>query len=96
MITWNKLTLVYAAVLYMLTKKLASVLSLPLTLHYSLSPKLVRTKPIDPEHHKYDNAPVEVSLAAAVIVVLKLVYGLDGRKRSATAVVTVAPLYLRQ
>lgn len=35
----------------------------------------------DPEHHKYDNAPPEVALIATVIVVLKLVYGLDGKKR---------------
>lgn len=65
----------------MLTKKLSAVLSLPLTLHYTLAPKLKRIKQQDPEHHKYDNAPVEVSLVAAVIVVLKLVYGLDGKKR---------------
>lgn len=69
------------ASLYIYTKKLCSVLSLPLTLHYSLAPKLKRIKQQDPEHHKYDNAPVEVSLVAAVIVVLKLVYGLDGKKR---------------
>ena len=65
----------------MLTKKLSSVLSLPLTLHYSLAPGLKRFKHSDPEHHKYDNAPPEVSLIAAVIVVLKLVYGLDGQRR---------------
>ncbi|KAI0686432.1 hypothetical protein BC835DRAFT_1288082 [Cytidiella melzeri] len=70
--------------LYMLTKKLAHILSLPLTLHRALSPILRRIKPLDPEYHKYDNAPVEVSLAAAVVVVLKLVYGLDGKNRTPT------------
>ncbi|THG99311.1 hypothetical protein EW026_g3012 [Hermanssonia centrifuga] len=68
--------------LYTLTKQLAHTLSLTLTLHYSLAPKLKKLKTRDPEHHKYDNAPPEVSLAATVIVVLKLVYGLDGRKRT--------------
>ncbi|KAF7793654.1 hypothetical protein EIP86_004769 [Pleurotus ostreatoroseus] len=67
--------------LYSYAKQLSSILSLPLTLHYSLAPKLKRIKQIDPEHHKYDNAPVEVSLVAVVIVVLKMVYGLDGKKR---------------
>jgi RNA polymerase I-specific transcription initiation factor RRN7 len=69
------------ATLYVLTKKLSRILSVTLTLHRTLSPVLRRIKPFDPEYHKYDNAPVEVSLAAAVIVVLKLIYGLDGKKR---------------
>ena len=73
------------ASLYLYAKKLCSVLSLPLTLHYSLAPKLQRIKQIDSEHHKYDNAPVEVSLVAAVVVVLKMVYGLDGKKRCVEA-----------
>ncbi|KAI0347266.1 hypothetical protein BDW22DRAFT_1321340 [Trametopsis cervina] len=67
--------------LYILTKKLSRVVSLTLTLHHSLSPTLPRVNPLDPEYHKYDNAPVEVSLTAAIVVVLKLVYGLDGKKR---------------
>ncbi|KAI0770859.1 hypothetical protein BC629DRAFT_1642210 [Irpex lacteus] len=67
--------------LYILAKKLSHVISLTLTLHRTLSPTLKRIKPLDPEYHKYDNAPVEVSLSAAVIVVLKLIYGLDGEKR---------------
>ena len=69
------------ATLYLLSKKLAKILSLTLTLHYSLSPILKRAKMRDPEHHKYDNAPPEVALIATVLVVLKLVYGLDGKKR---------------
>ena len=77
------------ASLYSYAKQLSSVLSLPLTLHYSLAPKLKRIKQIDPEHHKYDNAPVEVSLVAVVIVVLKMVYGLDGKKRYAKTLINV-------
>ncbi|KIJ20244.1 hypothetical protein PAXINDRAFT_96478 [Paxillus involutus ATCC 200175] len=33
------------------------------------------------ECQKYDNVPVEIALAATALVVLKLVYGLDGKKR---------------
>ena len=68
--------------MYILTKKLSHVISLTLALHRSLSPTLKRIKPLDPEYHKLDNAPVEVSLSAAIIVVLKIIYGLDGRKRT--------------
>ncbi|EKM59233.1 uncharacterized protein PHACADRAFT_87096 [Phanerochaete carnosa HHB-10118-sp] len=67
--------------LYLLAKKLGKVVSLTLTLHYSLSPALRRVKMRDPEHHKYDNAPPEVALIAILIVALKLVYGFDGKKR---------------
>ncbi|THH32943.1 hypothetical protein EUX98_g1296 [Antrodiella citrinella] len=67
--------------LYILTKKVAKVLSLPLTLHHSLSPSLERRRAKDPSWHKYDNVPVEVSVACAVVVVLKLAYGLDGISR---------------
>ena len=41
----------------------------------------------DPEHHKYDNAPPEVALIATVLVVLKLVYGLDGKRRCVRQIV---------
>ncbi|KAG7096862.1 hypothetical protein E1B28_004270 [Marasmius oreades] len=68
--------------LYSLTKKLSSILSLPLTLHHSLVPGLMKAKTRDPESHKFDDVPVEVSFVAATIVVLKLVYGLDGNPRS--------------
>ena len=72
---------VSVATLYYLAKKLGRIVSLTLTLHYSLSPLLSRLKVRDPEHHKYDNAPPEVALVAIVIVMLKLAYGLDGKKR---------------
>ncbi|KAH8105869.1 hypothetical protein BXZ70DRAFT_398730 [Cristinia sonorae] len=77
--------------LYNLVKKIADVLSLPLTLHHSLTPTLKRKKAKDPSWHKFDNVPVEVSLSSAVIVVLKLVYGLDGTAR--IPVSRVDPLY---
>ncbi|KAF8165266.1 hypothetical protein B0H34DRAFT_648113 [Crassisporium funariophilum] len=67
--------------LYMLTKRLAGVLSLPLTLDSSLAPGLQQTRAKDPLEHQYDNAPPEVSLLAALIMVLKMVYGLDGSPR---------------
>ncbi|EGO01877.1 hypothetical protein SERLA73DRAFT_177450 [Serpula lacrymans var. lacrymans S7.3] len=67
--------------LYDLAKRLGRVLSLPLTLHYSLAPSLKRIRRTDPESHKFDNVPPELSLMATVIVVLKMVYGLDGKVR---------------
>ncbi|KAI0774250.1 hypothetical protein C8Q74DRAFT_820588 [Fomes fomentarius] len=67
--------------LYAMAKKLARVLSVPLTLHRSLAPELVRTKKKDPTFHKLDSAIPEVALVAVVIVVIKMVYGLDGKPR---------------
>ncbi|KAE9389637.1 hypothetical protein BT96DRAFT_866263, partial [Gymnopus androsaceus JB14] len=70
--------------LYAMTKRLARILSLPLALHQSLVPKLLQLKKGDPQTHKFDNAPVEASLLAAVIVVLKMVYGLNGESKQPT------------
>lgn len=70
-----------SATLYILTKKVARVISIPLMLHNSVASPLPRAKQRDPVGHKYDNAVPEVSLLATVIVVLKMVYGLDGRAR---------------
>lgn len=67
--------------LYRLAKRLGHILSLPLTLHHSLSPTLCRIASGDPEIHIYDNVPPEIALVATTIVVLKLVYGLDGKPR---------------
>ncbi|TRM67736.1 hypothetical protein BD626DRAFT_479667 [Schizophyllum amplum] len=72
-------------VLYHLTKRLAGVLSLPLTAHRSMAPGLEAVKKHDPESHDYDDVPPEVALLAATIVVLKMVYGLDGNMRTADA-----------
>ncbi|OSD04228.1 hypothetical protein PYCCODRAFT_1387083 [Trametes coccinea BRFM310] len=68
--------------LYVLTKRIARLVSIPLTLHRSLAPALAREKKRDPTFHKQDSAVPEVALAAAVIVVMKLVYGLDGSPRN--------------
>lgn len=68
-------------ILYRLAKRLGHILSLPLTLHHSLSPTLCRIATGDPEIHIYDNVPPEVALVATTIVILKLVYGLDGKPR---------------
>ncbi|KAI5893499.1 uncharacterized protein SCHCODRAFT_01140856 [Schizophyllum commune H4-8] len=72
-------------VLYSLTKRLSGVLSLPLTAHRSMAPGLEVAKKRDPESHIYDDVPPEVALLAATIVVLKMVYGLDGSARTADA-----------
>lgn len=67
--------------LYMLSKQLAKVLSIPLMLHPSLAPGLSKRRRGDPDRHKSDSAPAEVGLLSAVIIVLKMMYGLDGNKR---------------
>lgn len=64
-----------------MTKRLSRTLSLPLALHQSLVPKLLQIQKREPKTHKFDNAPVEASLLAVVIVVLKMVYGLDGESK---------------
>ncbi|KAG5724960.1 hypothetical protein E4T56_gene12493 [Termitomyces sp. T112] len=67
--------------LYRLTKRLGQILSLPLTLHHTLAPALEKRRTYKPERHVYDNVAPEVSLMAVAIIVLKMVYGLDGRPR---------------
>jgi RNA polymerase I-specific transcription initiation factor RRN7 len=64
-----------------MTKRLARVLSLPLTLHHSLSPGLKQIRKRDPEKHKFDHIPPELALISTAVVVLKLVYGLDSKPR---------------
>jgi len=71
----------FLAVLYNLGKTVAQVLSLPLALHHALAPRLAHLKEDDPDSHKYDNIPPELALLVAVIIVLKMVYGLDGQAR---------------
>lgn len=71
----------FLAVLYNLGKTVAQVLSLPLGLHHTLAPRLAHLKEDDPDSHKYDNIPPELALLVAVIIVLKMVYGLDGQVR---------------
>lgn len=67
--------------LYDMTKRLARVLSLPLTLHHSLSPGLKQIRKRDPERHKFDHVPPELALISTAIIVLKMVYGLDDKPR---------------
>ncbi|KAG5648986.1 hypothetical protein DXG03_000335 [Asterophora parasitica] len=67
--------------LYKMTKRLAQILSLPLTLHYTLAAVAGKFGEHDAERHVHDNVAPEVALMATGIVVLKMVYGLDGRPR---------------
>ncbi|KAJ6598974.1 hypothetical protein DFH09DRAFT_1129716 [Mycena vulgaris] len=67
--------------LYRLTKRLSTVLELPLRAHQSLAPRLQRIKARDPERHRYDSVAPELAFAATGIIVLKMVYGLDGKPR---------------
>jgi RNA polymerase I-specific transcription initiation factor RRN7 len=69
------------ATMYRLAKRVASKLSVPLTIHWSLGPELERRKMGDARRHLYDKAPPEVGLVGCVMIVLKMVYGLDGEER---------------
>ncbi|KZS97967.1 hypothetical protein SISNIDRAFT_405751 [Sistotremastrum niveocremeum HHB9708] len=69
------------ATLYVQAKALAQTLSLPLTLHFTLGPSLDNEKENGPRWHADDNVPVEVSLVAVVIIVLKMTHGYDGTER---------------
>lgn len=67
------------AQLYLLTKQLGRVLSLPTSLHSA-----VPTSDIEgdsSERHCHDDVSPEVALVSTAIIVLKLVYGLDGKMR---------------
>jgi len=70
-------------VLYKLSKTLAHVLSVPLALHHTLAPRPAQTKDEDGDSRKYDDVPPELALVVVVVIVLKMVYGLDGRPRIA-------------
>ncbi|KAF8621574.1 hypothetical protein AX15_007600 [Amanita polypyramis BW_CC] len=82
----NAAPLLWRAVLYYqgtptvygMAKRLLQVLSVPLVLHPSIAPSPPDTKL---EKHRYENAPMEVTFVAVIIMVLKLVYGLDGKGR---------------
>lgn len=73
-----------------MTKALGRVLSLPLTLHHSLAPTLKRVKQRDPDSHKYDSVPPEVAFVATSVIILKMVYGLDGSARYAAVLPCLA------
>lgn len=64
-----------------MTKQLARWLGLPLTLHPTLAPTRSKRKATDPKEYRQDSAAPEVALMAVLIMVLKLVYGLDGQSR---------------
>ncbi|KAF9055428.1 hypothetical protein BDZ89DRAFT_975877 [Hymenopellis radicata] len=68
-------------ILYQMTKQLSRILDLPLSVNYTLAPSLERTKGSDPDYHTYDHVPAELGFVAGTIVVLKMVYGLDGVER---------------
>lgn len=70
------------AVMYLMAKKVAIDGCLPLALPSSLAPVLRRVKGKEPNGHVSDSVPVEAKLMSALIVVMKMVYGLDGMPRS--------------
>lgn len=62
---------------YVLSKRLAKVLCIPLTLHPSLAPGLSKRRRGDPDRHRTDNVPAEVGLLAVVMIAMKM----DGNER---------------
>jgi hypothetical protein len=68
--------LICIATFYILTKKLLRLLDLPLTLHPTLEKRR-------PERHKHDRIPPELGFVCAALVVLKMMYGPDGKARLA-------------
>ncbi|KAM6495809.1 hypothetical protein JOM56_008515 [Amanita muscaria] len=65
--------------LYMLAKRLSQVFPLKLVLHSSSAPD---TPDVKKEVRGSENAPVEVTFVAVIVIVLKMVYGLDGKERT--------------
>lgn len=68
------------ATLYKLVKMMAMELNLPMTLAPGLAPDMNGMR------MKSDNLPVEVSLMAALIIVLKLKYDFQNNTRCAVSV----------
>lgn len=64
-----------------MAKQLSKILQLPLSVSYALAPALERAKGSDPEHKMYDHVPAELGFVAGTILILKMVYGLDGVER---------------
>ncbi|KAF8351379.1 hypothetical protein F5887DRAFT_1069097 [Amanita rubescens] len=64
--------------LYALTKRLLQVLPVSLVLHPSVIPNTLDT---NYEKHGREIVPIEVTFIAAIIIVLKMTYGLDGTAR---------------
>lgn len=69
------------AVIYYLAKRLGQVLSLPLVLHHSLAPQLETKTMRATGGHRSDRVPPEVLIFSSVLIVTKMIYGLDGQIR---------------
>ena len=67
--------------MYEQSVKLADVLDIPLTLHFTLNPLLETHRRYDPSRHEGDDEAPEVSLAAVLIVAMKMNYRNGEMKR---------------
>lgn len=76
---------VNVAMIYRMAKRVGSVVSVPLNLYTA-------TGFVPPGERRsaraYDSYPPEVGLTACIVIVLKLVYGLDGQDRCAKSLTT--------
>ncbi|EIW82117.1 hypothetical protein CONPUDRAFT_54136 [Coniophora puteana RWD-64-598 SS2] len=67
--------------LYALTKRLCKVLSVSIVLHQCLETSSLHHRELEPPSRGHNRIPPEASFLAVAIIVLKLVYGLDGGLR---------------
>lgn len=65
----------------MMAKRIAIDRSVPLAMHSSLAPGMRRVKGNEPRGHVSDGVPVEAKLMGGLIMVMKMVFGLDGQPR---------------
>lgn len=71
----------YVAGFYSMAKVLANRLAVPLTLHPSLSAVVTNERGKALAYQVGDNIPPEMALTCVIVLLLKLLYGLDGRTR---------------
>ena len=69
------------ALMYVMAKRIGIDRNVPLGLHSSLTPGVRRVKGNEPRGHVFDSVPVEVKMMSVLIMVMKMVYGLDGQTR---------------
>ncbi len=60
-----------------MSKSLALALEVPLTLNGALASSIIRIRARDGLSYRGDDAAPELSLIAVVVLVIKMVYGLD-------------------
>ncbi len=86
------MTTAATAVLYAMTKQFARILDVPLMLHPTLATGRTRNKGSDPKFGRSDHRPPELTVVAAVVATLKMIYGLDGTERLVSVSVYISDI----